>query len=142
MGQIRDRIRKLKALSMERTVLEGFKKNSTQIIDLNKLQLDAGNDSLGRPLMPPYRNPNYAKMKLYMNPKGVVDLKLEGDFWAGFFMEADQFPITFSSSDLKSGKLVDKYGAQIFGLDQTSLGTAKQIVLPEVHEAFRKALHV
>lgn len=127
---------------MEETVLSSFRKNAAQIIDLNLLQLDSGNDSLGRPLDPPYRNVNYAEMKLHLNPKGVVDLRLTGDFWAGFFMNAQQFPITFGSTDAKSPNLEAKYGAQIFGLDQTSLGTAKEIVLPEVHEAFRNALHV
>lgn len=142
MGKLADIARKLKGLKMEESVLNSFRKNSPQIIDLNLAQLDSGKDSMGELLQPPYRDPGYAKMKLHLNPKGVVDLKLSGEFWEGFFIEAESFPISFMSTDLKTGKLVDKYGKQIFGLDETSLGTAKEIVLPEVREDFRKALHV
>jgi hypothetical protein len=75
-----------------------------------------------------------------LNSNGVVDLKLTGDFYSGFFALTDSFPITFSSNDSKAESLELKYGKEIFGLDQESLEQFRIEIKPQVQEEFRKII--
>jgi len=143
MGKLAMIARRLKSANLEKAVLEIVREHEAQVIDLNLLQLDSGTDNAGKPLDPPYRSAKYADFKLTLNPKGVVDLKLTGDFWDGFFLSADQYPITFGSADIKAPELEAKYGKEIFGLDKTSMEALnKGIVLPELRARIRKVLLV
>lgn len=146
MGKLKDIANKLAGITpdaIDAKILQIIRDNQTLIIDLNLFQLDSGKDSNDVPLDPPYRNANYAEFKLYLNPKGVVDLRVTGRFWAGFFMKADKFPITFGSTDEKAGALEAKYGKEIFGLDKQHLEeVSRGMVLPLLQSYLREAIHV
>lgn len=115
----------------ERVLLEILKKHEHTIIDLNLSQLLNGKDSNGESLGE-YSSILYAEFKKRLNPKGVVDLRLEGDFYRGFFADTSKFPIDIDSNDSKRDSLVDQYGTQIFGLDKASLGILSEEILPEL----------
>lgn len=142
MGKLATIAKNLRAFQVEERLLAIVRRNQSQLIDLNLLQLDSGLDSQGKLLDPPYQSVNYAEMKLHLNPKGVVDLKLTGAFWQGFFMKADKFPVTFGSDDIKSSELEAKYGRDIFGLDKANLDISKEIILPDLQEQFKKAIRI
>jgi hypothetical protein len=144
MGKIKDYLDKIKSVGsqdIEDMLLKVVVESKNQAIDLNTDQLFSGKDANGQSLGQ-YRNPNYAAFKRSLNPAGVVDLKLSGDFYQGFFARTDKFPITFSSTDEKTGELMQKYGTEIFGLNQDSLEEYRQEIKPEIQKEYRKVLHI
>jgi hypothetical protein len=123
-------------LDMREETLKAMRKHEAEIVDLNTNQLMNGKDSQGS-FLKEYRSAPYAAFKRTLNPKGVTDLKLSGDFHDGFFMNANKFPIIFDSKDTKTGMLTDKYGEDIFGLDKNSLAEAATYVKAELGEVLR-----
>lgn len=95
---------------------EFFKSIEPELLSINKKQLDAGVDANDVKL-PPYQNPDYAKMKGRLIP----DLKLTGAFRDRFFVEYYKNEIHIDSSDWKTEKLVTKYGWDIFGVTSANL---------------------
>lgn len=142
MGKIADLIAKLDAITtdvVDNGLLTIIKKNQAEALDLNTGQLFEGRDAKDQSLGG-YANPRYAAFKQTLNPAGVVDLKLTGSFYQGFFANTDQFPVTFGSNDPKSEMLSEKYGQDIFGLNQNKLETFRQDIKPDVQDLFRSFL--
>ncbi len=121
---IRDKVQRGQLMTAEiidRGLLNIVRGNDTAILDLNIKQLQSGRDSKGVPLSPPYA-PSTVSLKKFKNlPYDRVTLFQEGDFYRGFYLEAINWPLVIDSSDRKTGKLVERYGAPIFGLDRESL---------------------
>ena len=104
--------------------------NQEEILDLNIAQLDAGQDALGNLLME-YASEEYAQFKKALGSKapfGIPDLKLEGDFREGFVLLVEGNEFRIDSTDEKAFDLSNKYGQDIFGLQEKSL----QIIRPEL----------
>lgn len=98
-----------------------IKENAHVVEDLQTDQLNAGMDSEGNPIGPPYRPLTVTLKKAKGQPYDRVTLKDEGDFHAGLFLSGgakNQFAI--GSSDPKTGKLQAKYGDEILGLNEAS----------------------
>ncbi len=105
--------------------------NQEEILDLNIAQLDEGKDSLGNLLME-YASEEYAQFKKALGSKapfGIPDLKLEGDFREGFVLIIEGNEFRIDSTDEKAGELAFKYGQDIYGLNEKSLGIARPIIL-------------
>jgi hypothetical protein len=118
------------------TMVEGHKETA---IDMNTGQLMKGRDAQDKPVDPPYASAAYANFKLYLNPAGVVDLYLTGDFHAAWVMRTNQFPILFSSTDYKTDELRAKYGEEIFGLSKSNAKDFLQnYVGPDVRKYYRE----
>lgn len=143
MGKLIQLGERLKRFDTEAELLLILKEVSPQMIDLNTGQLFSGVDSNGFLLKPYYRNDKYAEFKKTLNSKGVVDLKLTGDFYDGFFADVSKFPLIFGSNDEKSNELEKRYGKNIFGLNKRSLNEiSKQTIQPEIIIAIRKIIYV
>lgn len=141
--QIRDRLAAANAQVVEERLLEIVRKADAEFIKLNQKQLFAGVDSNDKLLRPPYRSDSYARYKLTLNPAGVVDLKLTGDFWKGFFLSAQNFPVFLGGAEEKTRDLMNKYGEDIFGLDKKNLGlVSKETIRPKLAEYYRGLIHV
>ena len=116
MGKVLDYIDKMKKVTVkvqEYALLKIIQEHEHILIDIITGQLLNGKDGEGE-FLQAYRSKDYAEMKLHLNPKGVTDLRLTGDFWDGFYAEAKKFPIKIDSIDEKRDHLVDKYGPAIF----------------------------
>jgi len=118
--QLRDKLASVTIDEQEQNILRIIRDNQSYLVDLNTGQLLQGVDSDSLPLHPAYRSKSYAEFKLSLNPLGVVDLKLTGAFYQGFFIDVSRFPLMFDSTDEKAGELKAKYGEAIFGLDRVS----------------------
>lgn len=121
MGALRDYVKRLQSVSddqIDKGILDVIKANEQKLIDLNEEQLTSGFDADGQPLKP-YKNPKYANFKLRINPKGVTDLRLTGNFFKSFFVRDDNFPVTVFATDQKTQALQKKYGA-IFNFTEQS----------------------
>lgn len=124
-----DHLRQM-APQQEKIVLEVVARNEPTIVDLNTAQLMEGKDSNGQ-IFGEYSSAAYAEFKRSLNPRGVVDLKLTGKFHDSFYIEAARFPVFVDARDPKTGKLVEKYGSEIFGLTQESKEAAADQLGPE-----------
>lgn len=88
-----------------------------KIAEANRAQMMAGKGSV-RPIGR-YRNAVYARYKNAANPQpglGNVDLRLTGAFHKAIFVAVGGDSYEIDSSDGKTDDLVNRYGAQIFGL--------------------------
>ena len=125
---------------LNRAVLE----NQSQIIDLNTAQLEKGKNSLDE-LLERYASDEYAAFKKALGsnaPKGVPNLKLEGDFYSGFKLERDGEDWIIFSTDEKNDDLVNKYGSSIFGLTEKSVKELLPELLETVLIELRKILMI
>lgn len=144
MGSLRDYSTKLKNTkeeNLDKGILKVIDDYKHVAIDLNTSQLMAGEDSTGK-MLDPYRSPSYASLKLFLNPRGVTDLRLTGAFQESFFIKDSKFPISFSATDEKTSELINRYGDQIFGLNEESISTLNQNILPGIQEFFKKLVSV
>lgn len=143
MATLKKAISTIKAFNFELSLLKVVKDNDNVIIDLNTDDqlFKFGIDSAGQKLAP-YRSSEYAQLKAQLNPNRVTDLKLEGDFYKGFRVDADKFPIYVTSIDDKAAKLVAKYGEDIFGLTQENKGEFSDQILQDVQQEIRQKLGI
>lgn len=147
MDKLTDIISKLNSVSekeFESKILEIVDSKKNEVLDMNTSQLFSGRDSSDQN-MTSYYSEGYAEMKNLMNPTpglGNPDLKLTGDFYKGFFLKDDTFPISFSSTDNKTEMLTQKYGENIFGLDNDNLEKLRQDIKPEIQEYIGSVLRL
>ncbi len=138
--------RNLKALTPERVeglVLMIVKRNENILLDFNTQQLLEGKDSLGKPIDPIYASAHYAEFKLHLNPRGVVDLKVTGEFHNSIFLSANVFPIIFKASDPKTPELLEKYGVDILGVQKQNLKEFTFVyLLPDLRTALHNLIRV
>ena len=140
MGAIKDLIEQIEANAslkkQEDAILDILAENEKLLTDLNRAQLMEGTDSENSQLKE-YRSETYARMKASLNPKGVTDLRLSGDFHRSFVAITEKFPVLFAASNSKTDKLVNKYGENIFGLDEESQNILAKTIQPDIVDHYR-----
>lgn len=128
---------RVQAFDLQEEIDKLIKENEPEIVDANTSQLMDGVDSQGKSLGE-YKSKSYADYKLMKNPKGVVDLKNEGDFHTGFFIDDKN---RLDSKDSKTGKLTSWYGEGIFGLTTENMNSITDDKLtPGITKAFQAVL--
>lgn len=141
LGQLQKRLLRASPSKVSKDVLKIVRKEEDVLIDANLDQLMRGEDSEGNKIDPPYASAHYANFKLTLNPAGVVDLKLTGSFHNKWRMNANNWPIYFTSTDEKEPELTEKYGSDIYGVQQESLGEINQKnILPEVQRYYKREI--
>ena len=139
MGKLNDYIARLEAVtveSQERDILEIIKSQETIITNLNTDQLFEGERSDGT-ILPDY---SPVSVEAYGKPAGPIRLYDEGDFYRGFFIETDNFPVMFGSRDSKSEMLKNEFGKNIFGLTTENLIELNQSYLRTRVQAYYSRL--
>lgn len=121
---------------MEELLLAALRDNQRQAVNLNTDQLFSGRDSQGN-FLPDYSPRSVALGK----PAGPIRLYDTGDFYNGFFIRAERFPIEIDSRDSKTAQLKIRYGGDIFGLDKEDLREFVRVyVLPGYQKAIRRVI--
>ena len=143
LDQLLKNMKQLTPERMERLLLTFVKANENALIDFNTRQLLEGKDSFDKAIDPIYASAGYAEMKLHLNPRGVVDLKLTGEFHNSIFIDANQYPIIFKSSDSKADELLAKYGEEVLGVTGKDLQTfVHGYVLPDLQNAINNLIQL
>jgi len=128
--------------NIDRIFIRAMLDNETEIIDANVAQLEVGKDSLGQ-FLDHYAYDSYAQFKQSIGSKapfGIPDLILEGDFTSGFILRQSDNVFVIESTDEKMDHLRDKYGDDIFGLSDESLGELKRELVVSFIKYFRYEL--
>lgn len=143
MGKVLDIANKMKGLtevSIDKSILKSFSENQEAATNLNTDQLFQGKEATGGVL------PDYSKrsVEVFGKPPGPIRLFETGNFYRGFFVKADKFPVVFDSKDSKTDKLTQAFGQdEIFGLDKENIKDfSKSYVLPDLQKFVRSFLHV
>jgi hypothetical protein len=135
---------RLKSITEEEQAQELAKiidKYQEEVFNLNRKQLMEGVDSDGLSLGE-YANEDYARMKKTLNPRGVIDLRLNGDFHGEFFL-VSEVPLIIWSYDGKTDFLVQRFGKKIFGLTEDNKKVfITGYVRPEFGEYQKKLLRL
>lgn len=117
LKQLQKRLEKGNAESVKSSMLKMVEADREQLTLLNKEQLFDNKDTLGKSLG--VYSAGYAAKK----GSTKVNLLSDGDFYDGFFIQTQKFPVVFSSKDFKTKFLVGRYGKNIFGLSKDSRDT-------------------
>lgn len=118
-------------------LLKIVRDNEERITAMNTDQLFSGKKSDGLNL------PDYSRVsvEVYGKPAGPIRLYDEGDFYRGFFLRADKFPVIFSSRDHKTEMLQNDFGITIFGLTGENKRELLQVYLKgQVLTLYKKLL--
>lgn len=124
---------------MENELLAIVNDNETTATNLNTDQLFQGEDSRGDKL------PDYSatSVNVFGKPSGPIRLFDTGDFYRGFFVHADKFPVVFDSRDSKRDELAKNFGNDIFGLQKQNIKELAQVyVLPDLQKFIRDFLRL
>lgn len=126
-------------------LLQSIKENEEAATNLNTDQMWKGEDALGNKL------PDYSErsVQVFGKPSGPMRLFETGDFYRSMFINADKFPVVFSSSDSKEGKIADMLASKgtdiqdVYGLNKTNLKSfARGNVLETFQTKIRNVLHL
>ena len=124
---------------------EIVEKEEARICDMNSEEqlYEKGQNALGVDIMDymPYR-PLTIRIKTEKGqPTDRVTLRDTGDFHSSFFVEANNEGFRIDAKDWKRDELVQKYGMQIFGLNDENMNElAHQVMLPELINKVKETL--
>lgn len=112
-------ISNLDGINVRQEVEDAFLQKRDILIKLQRVQMLMGERSDGQKIGK-YNNIPYAIKKQSINPLAgfrAVDLRLTGAFHAGIFADVRSNSVVLDSADEKAGDLINKYGEEIFGLN-------------------------
>lgn len=129
--------------NLESIVLESAMESKETIADLNTEQLELGKTSEGNNIEPEYYSSAYTQFKKSMgkkSPGSIPDLKLSGDFYAGFYAKLENGWIELHSTDYKESFLRKKYSDDIFGLTKGNLEELTKYMIDDLINTLRNEL--
>ena len=116
--------------------------NSVKLCDILREQLRMGEGGNGD-IEPKYQAGylNYKKSLPTYYAGSKVDLYLTGDFQKAIILNINGNQYEFDSRDWKRTELLEKYGEQIFELNQLSKELAQELITPLFMANYLKAIH-
>jgi hypothetical protein len=132
LRQLGEKLRQVSFQSNEKDLLLIVEAHEATAVDLNILQMDDGRTALDQRIKPEYAPITIEFKQLKGQPFNKVTLEDEGNFKRGMFMNAERWPIMFSSTDFKVDLITTKYGEDVFGLTKKSISSLGVEIKPEV----------
>lgn len=115
--------------------------NEKPLVDINREQMQQGINAEGQTIGA-YRSTAYAKFKKSMGsraPYRVPDLLLTGAFQKDMILVTEDTDYYITSTDDKTGELVDKYSDKIFGISKNNQSKAQEINTKKLAEMLKLA---
>lgn len=126
--------RKLSKINVNRILSKTLKDNSRFLADQNISSWDEGQYPGGGFIEPPY-TPFTVRKKIEKGQESdFVTLQDTGDFAKGVKAIVGGDFVEMDSTDSKSGDLKDKYGEEIFGIDDFTIRQIQDILINNVKE--------
>jgi len=117
-------IKNLNKIDVNSIVDESIIENESNILDLNREQLDIGLLSDGS-ILPDYSE---TSVTVFGKRAGAIRLFDTGNFWEGFYIDMGEKAFDVRSKDSKEAMLLDRYTTDIFGLVPKQKTEAAKIV--------------
>jgi hypothetical protein len=127
-------------------ILNAVKEQESDVLDLQKGQLNAGLLDKGDAIEPPYAPYTVEKKKKKSQPVDRVTLRDKGDFYNKQYVKFHRTSFEITSRDRKTQKIKRKYdgrgrlGGDIFGLTEESKVLLGQAILPLIQYEVRQRL--
>jgi hypothetical protein len=115
---------------------EAIRRNAELIEQFNRGQLLDGKRADGTSM------PNYVANSKQPEAPGPIKLKDTGAFQEAFDIEVFSDSFEIDSQDEKSDILKEKYGVEIFGLNQTSRQALRDELIQSLRQINRSKLHI
>lgn len=137
-------VKRIRSFDLEREVLKTVSLNDKKALNLNRDDqlFGSGSDSLGDALTPDYASFTIDQKRFLGQPTDRVTLRDTEAFHNSFFMDASSFPVRIDATDSKTSELKQKYGEDIFGLDQDSQSEFNAQILPDLQDVYKKSVGV
>lgn len=117
-----------------------IEQHPSQIIGYNQANLQRGQYKQGD-FLAPYRSKYYAALKLKLNPAGVTDLRLTGEYYRSLYLKVDRETFSILSDDEKDERLTTLYGADIKGVStEHKTEFANEVVQPAMVKYLKETL--
>lgn len=132
-------------INVYRLVSESILENESQILDLNRRQMFAGNDANGNTIKPQYKYKTVKIKEEKGQPTDRVTLLDTGDFYNSMFLNpfgdpSEYAEFEFDAKDYKTTDLKDKYGDFILGIERDDLDDAAEIIKDTLIESYANEL--
>lgn len=129
--------------AQERAILEIIKKHEARLVDYNIEQMMEGKNNDGSAIEPPYTERTREFKKLKGQRSDVVTLRDEGFFHKSMVADTTKFPVEINANDLKTPKLVEKYGEKIFDLDKDNTEKfVEEDIAEDVQQYYKNLLSI
>lgn len=140
MASIKQLLNRFEAIDTDKIVRETMEESADAIKQKNQEQLFAGENSAGTDIEPFYKPLTIAIKQSKGQPTDRVTLRDTGSFYQGIYVSVQGDKLITDSTDSKSAKLQDKYGDQIFGLnDKFSSEVIRETIRPVFKEKIQDA---
>lgn len=127
-------------INVYKLVSESILENESQILDLNRRQMFAGNDANEDPITPEYT----PFTKFLKDEKGQpfdrVTLNDTGAFYQSMFLQPFGNEFEVQATDSKTPDLREKYGIDILGIADSDLDDAAEIIKDTLIESYANEL--
>lgn len=137
-----DNLEQLLGGKMEEFVEAAGEKQKDLMIELNQLQLDAGERADGSKIEPPYTETTVQIKRGKGQPTNKVTLFDQGNFYNSEKVFKYQKAFVLEFTDEKTEALIKKYGEGIEGLNQDHLERVSEAMLPDLHKMTKNYLQV
>jgi len=138
MATIDEMLRRFEALDIEQEAANIVEAHPDEIIGFNQANLYEGKYKQGD-FLAPYKNIAYARKKLQLNPAGVTDLKLTGEYYKSLFLTVNKKTFTIQSNDPKDARLTGLYGEDIKGIsDADKVEFGNTVVRPGIVDYIKR----
>ena len=131
---VQDLINKLEKIKAYEFAKDYVIKNEDFVLQLNKDQLQRGERNDNTEITPYYRN--FA----YKNRFSPVDLRLTGAFYKSFKIKYTDKGFYIFATDVKTGKLLAKYGEDVLGLTEHSITEVRKELYIFISNYLKKEL--
>lgn len=111
---------KLDRINVHESAQMAIMDTDRELARVQQMQLFSGLSADGRTIQPPYAESTIEAKRKKGQPTDRVTLKDTGAFYAGIIIDVRENTFVIDSADEKSGKLQDRYGEKIFGLNSES----------------------
>lgn len=127
-------------INVYRLVNDAILRHENQILDLNRRQMFAGNDANDNAITPEYT----PFTKFLKDEKGQpfdrVTLNDTGAFYQSMFLQPFDNGFEFEATDSKTDDLKEKYGENIFGIAESDLDDAAEIIKETLIDTYANEL--
>jgi hypothetical protein len=137
--QLLDRLNKIDHKAI---LIKIIQENEVKLCDILRDQMRmglGGTFDITPPYFPAYRN--YKRTLASYKAGGKVDLYVTGNFQNAMFIRISGTQYEFDSRDWKRTDLLEKYGEDIFILNELSKELGQELITPKYLEEYAKSLN-